>query len=344
MRSFKTFWLLLLVVMALGWFVVQRSPLQAQTPNPNYSYVNLGALGGQHMYPSDINDFGRIAGSVETEFSAMRAFVWRRGTLSNLGTLGGNQSYGYGINDTGYVVGESTTSNNKRQAFYWREEQMLNLGTLGGNVSTALDVSNGERIVGRSTTSTGDTHAFMWYRNTMTDLGTLGGNYSTANEINDHKVIVGWSTNANGETRACIWKNGTIIDLGIPAVKSYGYAINNNEQVVGMMELSDGQRHAFLWENGVTTDLSAGLNQYSGANDINDAGTIVGFTGDDTTPLAATVWHNGTRLRMGPFSQASTEYQTIATAINEANQIAGYAIVSADGVTRTDGIIWQFED
>ncbi|GAA5529062.1 HAF repeat-containing protein [Herpetosiphon gulosus] len=332
-----------LIITVLAGLQFQTPALQAQSPNTGYSYQSLGTLGGHDSYPSDINDFGRIAGTAETEFSEIRAFVWRRGTLTDLGTLGGDQSYGYGINDTGYVVGESSTNANQRRAFYWREGVMLDLGTLGGRVSTALDVSNGERVVGRSTTSNGATHAFMWYRGTMSDLGTLGGNYSTANEINDNKVIVGWSTNASGETRACMWKNGAIIDLGVPGVKSYAYAVNNSEQVVGMMELSDGQRHAFLWQNGVTTDLSAGLNQYSTANDINDAGTIVGFSGDDSTPLAATVWRNGTVLRMGPFSQGPNEHQTIATSINEANQIVGYDIASDDSASTTVGMLWQLE-
>ncbi|WP_054533906.1 HAF repeat-containing protein [Herpetosiphon geysericola] len=340
----------LLVASLVGLGQLQAPAVHAQTPtptptDPGYTTTNIGTLGGHDGFASDINDFGRVSGYAENESSDYHAFMWRRGTKTEIwpvNTSENDRSYGYGINDTGYVVGKSGTSS-QYQAFFWNGDDMLGLGTLGGTNSSASDISNGERIIGTSDTANGESHAFMWYRGTMTDLGTLGGPSSAANEINDHKVIVGTSSNANGQSRAVIWKNGHIIDLNVAAPNSYGYGINNHEQIVGTMVLTDGIPRAFLWEDGVTTDLSISPNTYTYANDINDAGIIVGST-YSSEARKATVWHNGTVLYLWPGEDAWADYDTGAVAINESNQIVGYQEYDDGWVFLTDAMLWKLTE
>jgi probable HAF family extracellular repeat protein len=118
------------------------------------------------------------------------------------------------------------------------------------------------------------------------ELGTLGGVNAYAVGLNDHGQVVGASEFSPGRatTHAFRWTRGAgMIDLD-PAgsADSVAIAINNNGHVVGRAWFGQpGQtaRHAFHWtpQTGIV-DLTPGAS-VSSANDINDAGTAVGFVG-----------------------------------------------------------------
>ena len=169
---------------------------------------------------SAINDKGMIAGSsLNAEFSAGRAFVWRpsrphgtTGTMTNLPQPRGVTGSGAAaINDHGLIVGTLITAG-------------------------------------------GQTHAFV-FRARMHDLGTLpGGTESFAHGINNHGVIVGYSTTANGTFRAVMWAYGKIINLNriLPrrakaagVVLGIAYAINDKGQIAGVATVN-GHGHGFL--------------------------------------------------------------------------------------------------
>src|SRR5262249_1722043 len=91
----------------------------------------------------------------------------------------------------------------------------------------------------------------------------------------------------------------TITELGSFRVGGYGLAtsINNSGQVAGYSETRQTESqfgstayifHAFRWDpgtpngtTGVLKDLGAVNGKYSAAHDINDAGQVVGWTGDN---------------------------------------------------------------
>jgi probable HAF family extracellular repeat protein len=90
-------------------------------------------------------------------------------------------------------------------------------------------------------------------------------------------------------------------------------------QVAGQSLIADGGAHAFLWENGVMTDLGTlGSGGSSGANAINPAGQVVGYSGPPGNEHAS-LWEKGVVTDLGtlggPFSQAYD--------INPAGQVVG---------------------
>ena len=117
------------------------------------------------------------------------------------------------------------------------------------------------------------------------ELGTLGGANAYAVGLNDHGQVVGASefSPGNATTHAFRTRGAGMIDLD-PAgsADSVAIAVNNKGHVVGRAWFGEpGQtaRHAFHWtpQTGIV-DLTPGAS-VSSANDINDAGTAVGFVG-----------------------------------------------------------------
>ena len=214
--------------------------LDGPYPNGNGLYVttnsisNTGLIVGQGY----INDVG-----------AVRAVLYRNGTITNLGTLGGDWSDANAISPQGiYIAGTSavkgaTAATNflPTHAFLYRNGYRTDLGTLpGGNYSAATGVNNKGSVVGYSWIGqTGNCtpspynpviqHAFVSVNGKMTDLGNLANKTtcnSTAEAINDTGEIVGYSdaiTTANVQVgRAFLYSGGqmfslTFLDWGDPA-------------------------------------------------------------------------------------------------------------------------------
>ena len=180
---------------------------------------------------------------------AAAAVAQQQYTVTDLGTLGGNTAAPFGVNNAGQVAGYSFTSGSSastRHAFLYGDGVMRDLGTLGGPVSDGSGLNDAGQVVGRTSTDpTGDrSYAFLYSGGVMKNLGTLPS------------------------------------DLG-----STAFRVNNSGQVVGLSEHNGSQNpfiyspfyRGFLYSNGVMQDLSALLGGVpSRANDINDAGQVVG--------------------------------------------------------------------
>ncbi|MEO6435625.1 MAG: Calx-beta domain-containing protein [Tepidisphaeraceae bacterium] len=182
----------------------------------------------------------------------------------DLGNLGYGPTAPSDINASGQIVGTATRPDGNSRAFLWQNGVMIDLGTLGGSYSRALGVNDAGQVVGQSAASTAQfARAFLltpedtdgngkpdrWFRDSnsdgkndlMRDLGTIGGNYveATANDVNNLGQVVG-----NVSTD---WLHGSV-------------------------------SHAFRWQNGVMTDMGTFGGSRSGADAINDAGQITGWT------------------------------------------------------------------
>jgi len=94
-------------------------------------------------------------------------------------------------------------------------------------------------------------------------------------------------------------------------------AINDAGQVVG----ASGGR-AFLWENGVMQDLGVlpGM-LYSWADDIDEAGRVVGYSSDGTSGIRAFIWTAGGGMQALPDLPGGCCSQ--AHGMNDAGQVVG---------------------
>jgi probable HAF family extracellular repeat protein len=216
-------------------------PLEGPYPNGDGVYVSANGISNTGLVVGlgYINDVG-----------AVRAVLYRNGTITNLGTLGGDWSDANAISSQGiYIAGTSATHGATAatnflptHAFLYRNGYRTDLGTLpGGNYSSAAGVNNKGNVVGYSWIGqTGNClpspynpivqHAFVSVNGKMTDLGNLA-NKTTCNSgaeaINDSGEIVGWSdaittTNVQQVSRAFLDFGGqmfslSFLDWGDPA-------------------------------------------------------------------------------------------------------------------------------
>ena len=306
---------------------------------------NLGSeIGGSDAVA--INASGQVAGSSYPSGGPyIHAFLWTKGAtdgvLSNpqmkdLGTLGGTYSYTVAISDRGQVAGVSSLIGVfGRHPFLW---------TPGGTDGVAgnpqmKDLADGQplyvpyivtgmnstgQVVGYSgDPALGTERAFLWTPGAsdgipgnpqMKNLGTpLGGaSNSLAVAINRGGQVSGvaWTVDAPSYSHAFLWTpGGTDGVVGNPQMKDLGTlgggaaqasSMNAGGQVAGRSALpGNTSSHAFLWTLGAKDGVP-------GNPQMKDLGTIVG--------------------------------DSEARAINDAGQVAGNAILSAD---ISHGFLWR---
>jgi probable HAF family extracellular repeat protein len=229
--------------------------------------------GGFNSYASAANSRGQIVGWAETgvhDPSCNPAFqilqfvgvIWQPdGRMQELTPLlGDSTSTGNAINDLGQVVGISGAC-----------------GIAIGDISAA--------------------HAVLWENGAASDLGNLGTHtWNTPAAINNRGTVVGFGLPAGQEGthhfQAWVWTKATgmqALPVAPGDFESEALGINDKDQIVGLSRGASGLR-AVLWENGVMKELNnlalPGSPYLIYANDINDAGQIVGEAFDPNTGTA----------------------------------------------------------
>ncbi len=241
-------------------------------------------------------------------------FRWKDNTMSALPPFaGGYNSYASAANNRGQIVGWAENGVQDpscdpafqilqfRAAIWQADGSMQELPPLAGDsTSAATAINDLGQVVGISGAcgiAVGDisaAHAVLWQDGIPTDLGTLGGHaWNTPTAINNHGTIVGFSLRAGQDgTRnfqAFIWtrKEGMqALPMADADIRSEALGINDKDQVVGLSRTPSGLR-AVLWQNRKFIDLNQlalpGSPYLIYANDINDAGEIVGEAFDPNT-------------------------------------------------------------
>lgn len=235
----------------------------------------------------DINDAGVIVGTANAGGVDLgHAVLWSGGSVQDIGTLGtGDYSEAWGVNNLGQVVGWSYTNGASLgvHGFLYTEADGLVDLTPVSDTGYALDINDAGQVTGYKTALFGF-HAFRWQVGTFADLGVLPGfAHSFGWAINASGRVTGSSTSASGNSeRLFRFTDGSgLQNLGGTGEHNVALGINASGQVVGTRGRIQTRALLYTDEAGLR-DLDTLIDPSLGwvllaANDINDAGQIVGY-------------------------------------------------------------------
>lgn len=184
-----------------------------------------------------------------------------------------------------------------------------------------------------------DEEAFFWGPESgIVDLPRLPGfDAGRAYDLNERGQVVGrlWM---NGQIVAALWDDGQANLLGeLPGARPFSEAaaINNLGQIVGYSGTPDyGPPAAVLWQDGKIIHLGLGA-EGSTANDINDAGQIVGcYDG------RAYIWQDGVLTDVGVVPGGL--YGEAEAVSADGKKVAGEGLVMLpDGTFTIRSFLWD---
>lgn len=209
----------------------------------------------------------------------------------------GADSTAYGINDHGLIVGQALWT-----ACTWDHGSYCDLGLLNSGLQTTASAINDRgQIVGERLGTTG----FLLGQNGFTNLGDFG-EYMTTQEslpaaINSSGEVVGTAEMGDAMC-AFAWSDGVMTALGTLGGDSQANGVSNKGRVVGAACTSWYDYTAAYWDGLAIHTLGTFGNECSWSMGVNDAGTIVGYSGslsDDVNDRAFS-YSNGQATDLGP--------------------------------------------
>jgi probable HAF family extracellular repeat protein len=213
-------------------------------------------------------------------------------------------------------------------------EKITELQTLGGTQNFASAINDQGEILGSSSLAgDGDTHAFEFGKGRVTDLFPV--NLGTPTAINNKGEVAGGLVvggvflpviyDSLDQKTKMLGSLGGITSSGFSGVAT---SLNNTGEAVGFSYIDGLNRHAFLFSNGLMKDIGS-FGGYSGANAINDPGTIVGFASNLPNGVAhAFLYRNGTMTDINPFGGSDFgSSESYAEGINNRDEVVGQGLV-----------------
>ena len=333
-----------LIAFAVGLFYSADTP---KVRTIKYDVKNLGTLGSVSG-ANDLNDLGQVVGTFKTSNGKQHAFFWdETNGMQDLTAEADFNSHAKSINNLGQVTANighrwREYPNEDRQGFLWDKTNCIPIP----DARFALDINDIGQIVGQSHKTVGRSgnRGVLWNSlndNDAVDLRKTVGLYQASN-INNVGQIVGPCRCRKKPciVEYCFWdsKKSTpnksdAIPLGsLGGEYTWAFGMNDLGQVVGESAIEVGvyyKRRAFIWDRiqGMrhlgtldnTRDKDA-----SRANDINNAGQVVGYI-DDLHSRNAFLWDekNGMQNLNNLIDPNSGWHLQAANGINEKGWIVG---------------------
>lgn len=322
--------------------------------NPQYNIKPLDSGGAYDCYITGINDSGKIVGYTVDENNFSTPMTWNlAGVGTPLPALAGSNGHAEPtrVNASGAISGLSRNAAGNTSAVMWKADgTIVEIPSLGGVTSFAQDISDNGVVVGSSYVSNGGSHAFTWTEaGGIVDYGSFNStdrNYHAGfNAVNDAGKKGGTGYRLFSPFKASISLPGQtgITDISPPAQFSQGMVLGMNEggTTVGYQNINGtGSPHPVIFnEDGTLTDLGTlGLGE-GWAQDVNDAGVIVGrvFGFDDLSGemiQKTFVYMNGEMFDlMDLIPQEGTSGWTKffeASSINDQGQIVGEGLYNGE--------------
>lgn len=240
--------------------------------------------------------------------------------------------------------------------------ELIPLGSGGTQFKHApMAISSNKRYVAGECFSSNLTVApgsCMWVdRNFVATVNLSQGYGASFGGVNDAGIAVGYIGWTHGISRnlrrAVLWDGASASNLPSPfgdvqqIDTSEALGINQAGAVVGWaqanvdnqptkMATPSGPRMAVVWRDGIAQTLPSLGGAAATARAINNLNVIVGQSSlADNTTVHATLWRDGQAVDIG--GQAA---YSVATGINDANQVVGYAQTSASS-TDARAMLWQ---
>lgn len=200
-------------------------------------------------------------------------------TITRLPSLHGTQSRGMAINTQGWVAGWSNMPDGTRRAALWKDGVLTPIEPLGGPSSTVPwpGLNDAGTVVGITQTADPDPlhedwscelggfllqttdlicRGFVWQNGEARELPALGGNHTFAAGLNQRGDVVGWAETAVHDS--------TCVDAQVLQFRAV------------VWDPKDGGKGKIK----ATALRPFGDNSASAATAINDAGQVVGISGD----------------------------------------------------------------
>lgn len=287
---------------------VATLPALAATP-PQFSMTYLGKFA-----PTAMNNLGQVVGyGYATPDSQVQAVLYNSSGLNFLGSSS-VRSLAYGINDDGQIVGERNN-----QAFSYAGGTFTDIGPAN---SSATGINNAGQIIGNANNGS-DFQGFVYSNGAVTTLTPANAAGSGVFGINNNGQIAG-GVNEQYLRAPAIFSTGGVSYLtgGLPAggtITGNAVAINDNGQtLIRTHEYGTGKDSSYIYSNGWATELG-GLTAGTYANDLNNAGIVVGSTSINE----AFLWQDGTSYDLNSLVTGLNGWAIYnAVAINDHNQIA----------------------
>lgn len=250
-------------------------------------------------------------------FSALAALPFAySATAADINNLGQVVGTTYGVGPFGYTS----------SATLWSDGTAVDLGVLAGGTSSAAYAINDAGLIVGTSSGNGPTHATLFQAGLAPrDLDPDGGyRDSYATDINKHGHIVGYvevdRSPVPADKRAILWTETGISSLNPAGYGSAAFGINNNGAIVGdAYTTTTSHGTTAVWYGTATPTSISSEGVFATA--INDAGFVVGFARDVSSPDGAkrpVIWQDNRWSELS--SQAGAG---VASDINLFGQVVG---------------------